>query len=81
MLSRFIDKKLKVARYKFLEDGSFFGEIPGLRGVWSNAKTKKVCQKELREVLEEWILLKIRDHERIPGLEISFDRRSMFKHV
>ena len=49
MLSKFIDKKLKVAKYKLLEDGSYFGEISGLRGVWSNAKTKKASEKELRE--------------------------------
>lgn len=77
MLSKFIDRKLRIAKYKLLEDGSYFGEIPGLRGVWSNAKTKKASEEELREVLEEWVLLRVRDHERVPGLEINFDRRSI----
>ena len=81
MLNKFIDKKLKSAKYKLLKDRTYFGEIPGLKGVWANAKTKKACQKELREVLEEWILIKVRNHEKIPGLTINFDRRGMFNHA
>ncbi len=38
MLSEYISKKLKEARYKFLKNGTYFGEIPSLRGVWANAK-------------------------------------------
>lgn len=63
MLSEFIVKKLKEARYKFLRDWSYFGEIPGLAGVWTNAKNLEDCREELKEVLEDWLLLKIRDRE------------------
>ena len=45
MLSEFILKKLREARYKFLKDGSYFGEIASLRGVWANAKKFGRLQK------------------------------------
>lgn len=57
MLSEFIAKKLKEARYKLLKSGGYFGEIPGLRGVWANARNLEDCRGELREVLEDWLLL------------------------
>lgn len=53
MLIEFINKKLKTAKYKILKDGSYFGEILGLKGVWASAKTLEDCRKELQEVLED----------------------------
>ena len=81
MLSEFIIKKLKNARYKILEDGSYFGAIPGLKGVWASANDLERCREELRDVLEDWLLLKVRDGERVYGFEIRFDRRKLVKHV
>lgn len=79
MLSEYIAKKLKDARYKLLKDGSYFGEIPGLRGVWANAGNLEDCRKELQEVLEDWLLLKVRARERVPGFVIKIDRRELVK--
>lgn len=70
MLTRFIEKNLRRARYKFLADGTFFGEVPGLRGVWANARTLEDCRQDLRETLEGWLLLKVRDAEKVPGLRL-----------
>ena len=81
MLSKYLESKLKKAKFKVLKDGSYFASIPGLSGVWANAKNKQACKDELQEVLEEWVLLKVRDREAIPGLSIKFDRRSAFKHA
>lgn len=58
MLSLFIAKKLALARYKLLGDGSYFGMIPGLPGVWANGRTLERCREELREVLEDWLKLR-----------------------
>lgn len=69
MLIDYIEKKLKSAHYKILEDKTFFGEIPGLAGVWANAGSLEKCREELREVLEEWLLLKIQDGDPIPGFK------------
>jgi hypothetical protein len=68
MLSRYIHEAMKRARYKTLPDGTSFGQIPGIAGVWANERTLDQCQKVLQEVLEEWLVLKIRDHDTIPRL-------------
>ncbi len=81
MLNEYIEKKLKRARYKLLKDRSYFGEIPGLKGVWANGKNLEDCRKELQEVLEDWLLLKIRAGEKISDFKIRFDRRGLVRHV
>ena len=79
MLSEFIERQLKKSQYKILKNGTYFGEISGLRGVWANAKNLEDCRKDLREALEEWLVLKVRSHERVPGFEIKIDRRALVK--
>ena len=81
MLNQFIERKLATVQYKLLKNKSYFGEIPGLKGVWANAKNLEECRRELRGVLEDWILLKIRDHERVPGFAFKVDRRSLVKNA
>ena len=81
MLREFLVKKLKSARYKILEDDTYFGEIPGVRGVWANAKNLEDCRRELAEVLEDWLFLKIRNKENIPGFSIRVDRRELVKNA
>lgn len=80
MLSEYIAKQLQKARYKILKDGSYFGEIRGLRGVWANARNLEDCRKELQEVLEDWMLLKVKAAEKIPGFAIKIDRRALVRH-
>lgn len=71
MLTEFILNKLKIAKYKILKNGTYFGEIPGVPGVWANAKSLEVCRKELQEVLEDWLVLQLRDGREINGLVIK----------
>lgn len=80
MLSQYIQKKLKVAQYKILKNGAYFSEIPGLRGVWGNGKNLEDCRGELQEVLEDWLLLKIRNQEKVPGFAFNIDRRQLVKN-
>ena len=80
MLSDFISKKLEEARYKLLKNRSYFGEIPGLRGVWANAKNLEDCRRELKEVLEDWLVLKLRMRENVPGFKLRVDRRRLVHH-
>lgn len=71
MLTEYISQKLNQAHYKILEDGSYFGEIPGLEGVWASEKTLEKCRETLREILEEWLILKLKDGDRIPGFPVK----------
>jgi len=69
MLSQYMDKALEKAEYKKLNDGTWFAEIPGFTGVWANASRIEACRSELLEVLEEWLLLKLRDGDPIPVID------------
>ena len=68
ILTAFVETAMHEARYKMLEDGTFFGEIPSCPGVWANEKTLELCRDVLREVLEEWLILKLRDGDFIPEI-------------
>jgi predicted RNase H-like HicB family nuclease len=68
MLTAYITAAMARARYKIIDDGTYFGEIPGLQGVWANAKTLEACREELQEVLEDWIVVKLRDGDKLPRL-------------
>ena len=69
MLAEYIKKALERAEYKKLADGTWFAEIPGFTGVWANAPTVEACRSELSNVLEEWLLLKLRDGDPVPVLD------------
>ena len=76
MLTEYIEAAMKQAMYKTIEDGTYFGDIPGFQGVWGNAKTLKECQIELREVLEEWLVLMLRDDQNVPAVDrIDLNRK------
>ena len=81
MLTEYIARKLRAARYKLLRDKTYFGEIPGLRGVWANAKNLEDCRKELQEVFEDWLILKIHSRDRVPGFQIKTGRRPLASHA
>jgi predicted RNase H-like HicB family nuclease len=69
MLFEYLQKALEKTKYKKLEDGTWFAEIPGFEGVWANAKSVEECRRELLEVLDEWLILKLRDRDPIPEVE------------
>ncbi len=74
MLTDYIRAALHRARYEILpDDGSFYGEIPGFEGVYSDAATLEACREELAEVLEEWILFRVSRNLSLPvvdGIEL-----------
>ncbi|MBI2446542.1 MAG: type II toxin-antitoxin system HicB family antitoxin [Parcubacteria group bacterium] len=81
MLSEYIAKKLKEAIYEILKDGTYFGKIPGLKGVWANTKNLEDCREELRSALEDWLLFKIKDGDSIPELKIEVSRKQAVRHA
>ena len=72
MFAQYLDKAMRhaqIEQIEQIEDGSYFGSIPGFQGVWSNAATEDASRQELREVLEGWILLQIADHTPLPTVD------------
>ena len=61
---------MRQAKYEILaDDGSYYGNIPGLAGVWANASTLETCREELEEVLQDWIMLGLSNHTPLPVVE------------
>jgi len=63
VLTAYIAKALEHATFEGPEDGCWYGEIPLCPGVWATAGSKEECCRELQEVLEEWLILKLRDND------------------
>ena len=78
MLTAYINAAMHNAHYDILEGGEgYIGKIPGLQGVWANADTLENCREELREVLEEWIILGLKMGHHIPnidGIELNIEK-------
>jgi len=69
MLTEYIQAAMKQATYELLGDGTFYGEISSLRGVYANADTLEICREQLQEVLEGWIVLGLRMGHTIPAID------------
>jgi predicted RNase H-like HicB family nuclease len=70
LLTEYVQAALKKAHYEILpDDGSYYGEIAKFKGVYSNANTLEECRNELREVLEDWILVSISHHLPLPVID------------
>jgi predicted RNase H-like HicB family nuclease len=70
MLTEYIQAAMERAKFEILaDDGTFFGEIPGLLGVWANAENIESCRAELKSVLEEWIILGLRLGHSLPVID------------
>lgn len=69
MLIEYIEEALKNAHYEMIDDEEpFYGEIIELEGVWATGKTLEECRKNLKEVIEGWILVSIKKGLKIPKL-------------
>ncbi len=68
MLIEYVQAALERARYKLLDDHTYFGEIPACPGVWANGPSLERCRETLREVIEEWLVLQIKQGQSPPPL-------------
>ncbi len=66
MLTDYILKAMRKATYEILDDGTYYGEIPGFQGIMANAESLEACRDQLQEVLEEWIILGLRLGHKLP---------------
>ncbi len=46
----------------------YFASIAEFDGVWAQGASKKEALSELQEVLEEWLLLKVRKQQFVPSV-------------
>ena len=70
MLTEYIDEALRRARFELIEDKEtpYYGEVADLPGVWACGQTLESCRRELKEVVEGWILVSVKRSLDIPPL-------------
>ncbi len=75
MLASYLDKAMEQAVYEIIEDEkTYWGEIPGLQGVWALHANLEGCRRELREALSDWLALRLRLGLAIPivaGIDLN----------
>ena len=69
MLTSYLHAAMRKAHYEIMEDGAFYGEIPGFHGVYASAPTLEACRDELQEVLEGWLVLGLRFGHPLPEVD------------
>jgi predicted RNase H-like HicB family nuclease len=70
MLVEYIQTALERTRYEKIKDKKpYYGEIPGLKGVWATGKTREDCRRQLAEALEGWIIVRLRKGLTIPKIK------------
>lgn len=69
MLSDYIRAAMRKAKYELTEDGRYFGWIQPCHGCWAEAATLEACRDELRETLEDWLLLGLQLGHRLPVID------------
>ena len=61
MIVQYIAAALASARLEEIEDEEpWYAEIPELRGVWAAGRTEEECRARLAEVLDGWLLVRLR---------------------
>ena len=69
MIVQYIATALAAARSEEIEDEEpFYGEIPGLRGVWATGRTEAECRAHLAAALDGWLLVRLRRGLSIPPI-------------
>ncbi len=69
MLSDYIHAALARASYEKLDDGTYYGEIPQIQGVWANEPELEACRAELQSALEDWLLFSLSNGFPVPALD------------
>ncbi len=69
MLTEYVHAAMRQATYEILADGTFYGEIPGFQGVYSNSESLEACREQLQEVLEGWLILGLQLGHELPVVE------------
>jgi predicted RNase H-like HicB family nuclease len=69
MITEYIAAALSRARYEIIEDEEpYYGEIPELKGVWATGKNLEECRHNLAEVVDGWLVVRLRKRLVIPPI-------------
>jgi len=69
LLTAYLDAAMQRAFYEQTADGSWWGNIPGFKGLWADAPTQDQCREELRSALEDWVVFSLRRGHPVPQVD------------
>ena len=69
MITHYVARALERARYRVIEDGTFAATVRGLRGVIATGATLEACRRDLAEVVEAWVLIRVARGLAVPVLD------------
>jgi len=70
MIVEYVNAALEKAKYEKIDDGRdpYYGEVPVLKGVWATGRTLEECRARLVEVIEGWLIVRLRRGLPIPPI-------------
>ena len=69
LITEYIEAALSRAKYEIIEDEeSYYGEVPELEGVWATGKTLEECRHNLAEVIDGWLVVRLKRGLLIPSI-------------
>lgn len=70
MLKRYMEAAIERATYEVIEDPEpYYGEIPGLDGIWATGITLEECRRRLIAALEDWIIFSLQRGAQLPAVD------------
>jgi len=70
VLTDYIEAIMKKAKYEIIKDEEpYYGEIPSIKGIWATGKTLEECRKNLKEALEDYIIISLEKHLSLPEID------------
>lgn len=69
MITDYIEAALAEAKYEIIEDEEpYYGEVPTLDGVWATGGTLEECRRNLAEVIDGWLIVRLKKGLPIPPI-------------
>jgi len=69
LITEYIEAALSRAKYEIIDDEEpYYGEIPELEGVWATGKTLEECRRSLAEVIDGWLVVKLKKGLPVPPI-------------
>ena len=70
MIVDYINAALARAKYEKIDDARrpYYGEVTPLKGVWATGRTLEECRAQLVEVIEGWLIVRLRKGLAIPPI-------------
>ena len=70
MIRKYISAAMENAHYELIDqpDQPYYGEIPGLDGVFATGATLEECRTNLEDALDSWLILGLQLKHPIPEI-------------